>query len=248
MKKNTKRQLVSLILAIVISTPLTSCKSSSSMDEPSTWQQSETSSDAASSIIQGSQSIAKDKYEEQIKYYIDLTESLQNELLILKEEKYIGECEYQLQIAVLEQTVRDLKDSISTSSPSNSSQNSQIALKSEFQYTEANGQITVTGYSGTATNAIIPSEIDGKPVTSIGESAFKGSAIISLNLPSSVTSIDWFAFLDCTKLQRITIPSSVISIGYEAFKNCPSSLTIVCSAGSYAEGFAQSWGIRFVTE
>ena len=62
---------------------------------------------------------------------------------------------------------------------------------SSFSYKESNGEIEITGFEGTETEVIIPSEIDGKPVTSIGESAFQY----------------------CTKLTGITIPDSVTSIG-----------------------------------
>ena len=249
MKKNIKQTFIFLSLAALILSSLVSCASQSSSDKPSAWQQSQSDSGAGLISTQVSQDITKDKYEEQIKYYIDLTESLQNELLILKEEKYIDECEYQLQITTLEQTIQNLKNAISASTQSNiSSSNGQISLQTGFKYTANDGQITITGYNGRESNIIIPSVIDGLTVTRIGENAFKGSAIRSLVIPTTVTDIDWFAFSDCVSLQSITIPSSVKSIGYESFKNCPSSLKIICEVGSYAESYAKSWGIGFATE
>ena len=40
------------------------------------------------------------------------------------------------------------------------------------------------------------------------------------NIPSSVTSIDWFAFYGCMSMTSINIPSSVTSIGELAFYGC----------------------------
>ena len=64
-------------------------------------------------------------------------------------------------------------------------------------------------------------------VTSIGYSAFIDcTSITSITIPDSVTSIDSSAFSGCSSLKSITIPNSVTSIGYYAFYGC-TSLTSV---------------------
>ncbi len=71
-------------------------------------------------------------------------------------------------------------------------------------------------------------------------STFQGcDSLTSVNIPSSVTSIEWMAFSGCDSLTSITIPSSVMSIEKEAFSLCSSltSITIpssVTSIGSEA--------------
>ena len=61
----------------------------------------------------------------------------------------------------------------------------------------------------------------------IGEHAFSGcSSLTSVNIPSSVTSIEWYSFGDCSSLTSVNIPSSVTEIGGCAFWYC-SSLTSV---------------------
>ena len=53
-------------------------------------------------------------------------------------------------------------------------------------------------------------------------------------IPNSVTSIDYYAFENCTSLTSVTIPNSVTSIGDNAFENCTSltSVTIPDSVTS----------------
>lgn len=85
------------------------------------------------------------------------------------------------------------------------------------------------------TNVIIPNEIDGVAVTSIGGSAFKNcSSLTNITISSSVTSIGDWAFNGCSSLTSITIPSSVTSIGDTAFNGCSSlaSITIPSSVKS----------------
>ena len=73
-------------------------------------------------------------------------------------------------------------------------------------------------YSG---DIIIPSEIEytGKhySVTSIGNGAFSGCRLSSVDIPNSVTTIGSDAFLECKGLQTVIIPESVTSIGDRAF-------------------------------
>ena len=67
----------------------------------------------------------------------------------------------------------------------------------------------------------IPSTLGGKPVTSIGDSAFEDcSGLTSVTLPDSVTSIGEWAFSGCSGLTSVTIPDSVTSIGKRAFSGC----------------------------
>ena len=104
-----------------------------------------------------------------------------------------------------------------------------------FNYTEANGKITITGLKDeykNMTEVIIPASIGGVPVTAIGNSAFWDcKRLTSITIPSSVTTIEDGAFLDCTSLTRIDIPSGVTSIGKCAFLGCTSLTRIDIPSG-----------------
>ena len=102
------------------------------------------------------------------------------------------------------------------------------------------GTVQITAYNGSAEKVDIPEKIDGKSVTSIGESAFSDCTnLTSITIPDSVTSIGDWAFSGCTSLISITIPDSVTSIGDWAFIVCTSLISItipnsVTSIGDYA--------------
>ena len=79
----------------------------------------------------------------------------------------------------------------------------------------------------------IPSVLGGKPVTSIGSSAFSGcSGLTSVTIPDSVTSIGWRAFYGCSGLTSVTIPDSVTSIGDSMFSGCRGLMSILVGSGN----------------
>ena len=82
----------------------------------------------------------------------------------------------------------------------------------------------VITYLGTSTKVNIASTYNGVPVTSIYSYVFENTAITTVIIPDSITSIGDYAFSGCSSLMNITIPDSVTSIGDRAFYNC-SSLT-----------------------
>ena len=85
----------------------------------------------------------------------------------------------------------------------------------------------------------------------IGQYAFKGTQIFSIEIPSTVTTIGYMAFANtritkvtfgensqlttifngafynCTSLGSITIPNNVTSVGYAAFQDCTSLKTVI---------------------
>ncbi|MDR1891876.1 MAG: leucine-rich repeat domain-containing protein, partial [Oscillospiraceae bacterium] len=80
---------------------------------------------------------------------------------------------------------------------------------------------TVTGYTGNETNVKVPPLIAGIPVLKIGASAFSGNtALMSVTLPESVTTVETSAFRNCVGLIDLTLLNGTQLIGDSAFYGC----------------------------
>ena len=70
-----------------------------------------------------------------------------------------------------------------------------------YQVNEDGNSVTVTDYIGTDSDIEIPSEIDGKSVTSIGYWGFSGcDSLTGVTIPASVTRIGDYVFLESNNL------------------------------------------------
>ena len=112
------------------------------------------------------------------------------------------------------------------------------SFEGDFIFGKPNDVNTLLYYLGNATELTLPADYKEESYV-IGSAVFKGkSAITSIEIPSTVTSIGSSAFYNCTGLTGIEIPSSVTSIGSSAFNGCsgltsitiPNSVTIVENA------------------
>lgn len=89
-----------------------------------------------------------------------------------------------------------------------------------FEYTEVDGGIVLTEYTGKNKDITIPSKINGKQVLSI-EGAFAGNTTVrSVRISEGIISIDYMAFWHCISLETVELPNSVESIGHAAFDKC----------------------------
>ena len=145
-----------------------------------------------------------------------------------------------------ENTNTNIENNSQTNTNINNNANSNSNEESlEFEYIIENGGITITKYIGKKTSVQIPNTIQQLPVLKIGENAFYDSKVKSVTLPSNCIEIDWFAFYGCYALTTVYISSNVETIGYGAFESCSKSLTIYCEKNSYAQKYAQSFGISY---
>ncbi len=88
----------------------------------------------------------------------------------------------------------------------------------DLTYHKYDDHIEITHCDTKAVSVDIPAEIDGLPVTSIGNSAFSWRGYLtSVTIPNSVTSIGDSAFESCHSLTSVTIGTGVTSIGNWAF-------------------------------
>ena len=113
-----------------------------------------------------------------------------------------------------------------------------------FTFTTNNGAITITGYIGSGGAVTIPTNINGLPVTRIGQNAFARSGLTGVTIPSSVTTIGDLAFNNCAYLTSVTIPDSVTSIGDYAFQECFSLNSITIPDGVTNLGYATFYNCR----
>lgn len=124
----------------------------------------------------------------------------------------------------------------------NAAQNESLTVANEkYLYHCENNEVFIDGYLGDETSLIMPSEIDGLPVTTISENAFNGADITNVVLPTGLRTIQSSAFDDSaieevvfpetlseigvaafalTGFKHITIPESVTKIGEAAFASC----------------------------
>ncbi len=85
--------------------------------------------------------------------------------------------------------------------------------------------------------------------------SYYGKAVTEVTIPEGTDSIGEYAFYNWTKLKKLTVPDSVKSIGYGAFEQkkkidgtdviiTNESITLMCSADSYAYKYALENGIK----
>lgn len=98
--------------------------------------------------------------------------------------------------------------------------NTDATDSSAFTYVNHGDSIEITGFDNSVSDVVIPSEIEGLPVTAISTGAFYLSAITSIEVPDSVTSIGEMAFLGCTSLKTVKLSTGVAKIEKNAFGSC----------------------------
>ena len=106
----------------------------------------------------------------------------------------------------------------------------------QYSYNDEDLTVTVSRYTGTATELVIPAEVTNGSVTykvtAIGTGAFGGnSTLTSITIPEGVTGIAYYAFAGCTSLTNVTIPEGVTYIGDLAFDSCTSLTSVTIPEG-----------------
>lgn len=90
----------------------------------------------------------------------------------------------------------------------------------ELTYIKSWNGITITGCSENATDIIIPSEIDGLPVTSLGMRAFANTRNLnSVIISNGVITLDYQSF-ENSSVKSVYLPDTIQTIGGYVFNNC----------------------------
>ncbi len=113
----------------------------------------------------------------------------------------------------------------------------------DYKYTTgSNGNAVITGYTGTDTDVVVPSSLDGFPVEEIGRRAFAGNKTIkSITVSEGITVINSSAFSGCSNLQKAVLPEGLLELKDCAFQsdrnletiNFPSTLTTIGASCFY---------------
>jgi hypothetical protein len=114
-----------------------------------------------------------------------------------------------------------------------------LTVKSPFTYrTEANGSVTLTGYTSSVTRVTMPAQWNGKPVVGIASNAFASVAgLVSVTIPPSVTNIASGAFTGASGLRRVYFTGNAPTASGTTFSG--TSATIYYTYGS------TGWGATF---
>lgn len=109
---------------------------------------------------------------------------------------------------------------------------------------EQDGTASITGYEGMVETLVIPSEIDGYPVSKIDVQAFATSgeelyndensycSVEKLIIEDGVTEIELEAFLNCKNLKAVTLPNTLDYVWDMAFCGCDSLKEIKIPSGT----------------
>ena len=140
--------------------------------------------------------------------------------------------------------------------PSMSAYSIRCEINVEPKYTDekyfkfSNG--TITDYTGTDTEVIIPPTINGIEVKAIGNNAFTDCYnVTKIELPESVYSIGNYAFYNCTSLSNINMHEGITHIGTRAFNYCSSLVKITipskadCTSAGLFEGCSRLNSVTF---
>ena len=78
----------------------------------------------------------------------------------------------------------------------------------------------------TGTELVIPSHVDGVPVTHIDEDALSNDTMTSLFIPWTVTSIGEDAVSESHNLETVTFSEGLVGVGLGSFGGCPKLKTV----------------------
>ena len=117
-----------------------------------------------------------------------------------------------------------------------------------YEYQESNGRLTITKYTGSEENVVIPDKINGFPVTAIGDSAFEfRHKLKRVTVPQGVIRIGNYVFDGCPSMDTIILPDSVQTIGRSIFGFYAENVTVYASEKSYAFRYASEHRIKVET-
>ena len=100
-----------------------------------------------------------------------------------------------------------------------------------YCFNEDGVSVRTMSYRGKETNVTVPSELDGHPVTAIGEHTFDSrDDIVTAELPEGITMIGNMAFFKCGSLTSVVIPEGVTVLEQACFGGCEALRDVIIPA------------------
>lgn len=95
-----------------------------------------------------------------------------------------------------------------------SASESESYVSGNYTYTVTDGEATITAYTGSETDVVIPAQIDGINVVEIGDAAFaQNTAIQSVVISNGIKRLGHGIFDECTSLSSITFSKTLEWMG-----------------------------------
>ena len=122
----------------------------------------------------------------------------------------------------------------------------QTITSGDWVYLVEDGEATLVEYLGSSTDVVVPAQIDGLPVTELGDDSpdytvFRNIQLTSVQLPEGLEHIGVSCFAGQKSLTEVVIPESITTIFYHVFSGCsglksvklPETLTTIESFAFY---------------
>lgn len=107
---------------------------------------------------------------------------------------------------------------------------------------DGNGYTLHSWASGSsATDFTIPSEVNGKPVTSIFRMAFQNNTTLQyVTIPASVTDFQMYCFENCAALKKISVAAENVTLSNSCFTGLPEGSVIEVANDTVKDAFEPS--------
>ena len=137
-------------------------------------------------------------------------------------------CRYDFKVKMAEAGVFEFElvglDSNKAFPKASAAVNGDATAAEGFLYSIKDGEVTITKCISGRRNVVVPSEIEGYPVTKIGSYAFDGYGTnvmhMAVTLPDTLKVIGSYAFYNCWSLREIKFPAGLEKIEQYAFSRC----------------------------
>lgn len=225
------------------------------------------SSNAGTITPDNNPSVQEDAYEAKILYYETKLQNLSSQVSDMEQQMYLLREDYMKGLQALEQKINTVgpplqsdDTSVTDQSPSKEDEAADVNTTPqrpddkgeeftvcEYTYELKNNFAVLTAYLGHDEHVIVPAAVDGYLVIALADRTFANCNVRSVELPETIESIGWFTFYGCDALEKVTLPQKLSAIGYASFDGCSPTLCLYVRSGSYAEKFANSFGLHCET-